>query len=460
MADVSQHPSTFTQHALKWTIFLAATAIILYLCLLIVRPFLNVIAWSSVFVITCYPVHQRLVRKTGSVSLSAFVSSVMVVVAFVIPLLFLTAVAVDQFAALGASLQQMFADQTGPMAWAPLRQAYEWLSNRLGLDAAAIVAWTRQNASELTRVVAGYTLAAAQNVAGAVVSFVFVVFAMFLLFRDGDRSGVGSRLPRALPLRPNEGRRDDVAFPKDKQDRVKENFRQNDILALLGGDARSPPLPTKLFVLVAVVVRIDSRRFVATVFVGRLIRFLGEAYLAVNLGDRAVETLMRSATGTRRCPGAVQTDACGQFPIRAAPVSNPRADSEEVKVVKRQIRADFPQETALNCPQSILRYRQRHRYLANPSGASGLAGSCAEGMPARRVFSLRTGCASIPGKQDSNVRLTSPSRTRTSASFRIAQGFLASFFASRTCAAGGRRLFMIYSQVYSCQRLYIFRIRC
>ena len=122
MADVSQHPSTFTQRALKWTIFLAATAVILYLCLLIVRPFLNVIAWSSVLVITFYPVHQRLVRKTGRVSLSALVCSVMVVVAFVIPLLFLTAVAVDQLAALGASLQQMFTDQTGPIAWVPLRR--------------------------------------------------------------------------------------------------------------------------------------------------------------------------------------------------------------------------------------------------------------------------------------------------------------------------------------------------
>ena len=166
MSDVSQHPSTFTQRALKWTMFLAATALVVYFCLLIVRPFLNVIAWSSVLVITFHPVHQRLVRKTGRVSLSAFVCSVMVVVAFVIPLLFITAVAIDQFVALGASLQQMFTDETGLKAGAPLRQAYEWLSDRLGLDAAAIVAWVRQNASELTRVVAGYTLAAAQNVAG------------------------------------------------------------------------------------------------------------------------------------------------------------------------------------------------------------------------------------------------------------------------------------------------------
>ena len=191
-------PSTFTQRALKWTVFLAATAIILYLCLLIVRPFLNVIAWSSVFVITCYPVHQRLVRKTGSVSLSAFVCSVMVVVAFVIPLLFLTAVAVDQFAALGASLQQMFTDQTGPMAWAPLRQANEWLSDRLGLDAAAIVAWVRQNAGELTRVAVGYTLAAAQTWPAPSCRSSSSFFAMFLLFRDGDR--IVARIPDLLPF--------------------------------------------------------------------------------------------------------------------------------------------------------------------------------------------------------------------------------------------------------------------
>jgi predicted PurR-regulated permease PerM len=198
MANASQPSSTFTQRALKWTIFLAATAGILYLCLLIVRPFLNVIAWSSVLVITFNPVQRWLVRKTARVSLSAFVCSVMVVVAFVIPLLFLTAVAVDQFAALGASLQQTFADKTGPMAWAPLRQAYEWLSERLGLDGAQIVAWVRQHEGELARLIAGYTLAAAQNVAGAVVSFVFIIFAMFLLFRDGDR--IVAAIPDLLPF--------------------------------------------------------------------------------------------------------------------------------------------------------------------------------------------------------------------------------------------------------------------
>lgn len=80
-------------------------------------------------------------------------------------------------------------------------------------------------------------------------------------------------------------------FPKNKQDRVKEKFRGNDILALLVAMIGPPPVPTKLFVLVAGVVRMDRRRFVAAVSAGRLIRFVGEAYLAVMLGDRAAETL-------------------------------------------------------------------------------------------------------------------------------------------------------------------------
>jgi membrane protein YqaA with SNARE-associated domain len=46
-------------------------------------------------------------------------------------------------------------------------------------------------------------------------------------------------------------------FPKDRQDRVKEKFRQSDILALLVAMLGPPPLPTKFFVLVAGVIRMD-----------------------------------------------------------------------------------------------------------------------------------------------------------------------------------------------------------
>jgi membrane protein YqaA with SNARE-associated domain len=80
-------------------------------------------------------------------------------------------------------------------------------------------------------------------------------------------------------------------FPVEKQEWVKEKVRRNDTLAVLVAMLGPPPFPTKLFILVAGVVRMDWRRFVAAVFAGRLVRFLGEAYLAVKLGDRAADTL-------------------------------------------------------------------------------------------------------------------------------------------------------------------------
>jgi len=80
-------------------------------------------------------------------------------------------------------------------------------------------------------------------------------------------------------------------FPSQKQEWVKDKVRRNDILAILVAMLGPPPFPTKLFILVAGVVRMDWRRFAAAVFVGRAIRFLGEAFLAVKLGDRAAATL-------------------------------------------------------------------------------------------------------------------------------------------------------------------------
>src|SRR5678815_4783866 len=87
-----------------WVLFLVGASGVAYLCLSILRPFAAVIAWSSVLAIICYPVHERLVRRTGRVALSAFISSALTVLAGVIPLLLVAGLAVNQFVSLGTSL--------------------------------------------------------------------------------------------------------------------------------------------------------------------------------------------------------------------------------------------------------------------------------------------------------------------------------------------------------------------
>ncbi len=131
MPDAPHLPSTPTQRALKWTIFLGATAFVVYLCLRILGPFLNVIAWASVLAITFHPLYRDLRQRLKRPALSALICSAVVVVAFLIPLLFVVGVAIDQLLALGNSLQQTFADQNAFMA-TPVGRAYEWVTATAG----------------------------------------------------------------------------------------------------------------------------------------------------------------------------------------------------------------------------------------------------------------------------------------------------------------------------------------
>jgi predicted PurR-regulated permease PerM len=198
LSDTPQPSQPFTQRALKWAVFLGAAALVVYLCLRILSPFVNVIAWSAVLAITFHPVHGYLVRRTGRPTLSALLSSALVVVAFVIPLSFIAGLAINQFLQLGESLQDAFTADAGIDTTTPFGRAYEWITGWLGFDTQVIVVWVQQNASELARVGAQYTVAIAAGVTGAVVSFVFIIFAMFLLFRDGER--IVARIPELLPF--------------------------------------------------------------------------------------------------------------------------------------------------------------------------------------------------------------------------------------------------------------------
>ena len=97
----------------------------------------------------------------------------------------------------------------------------------------------------------------------------------WVLYRVGRRGG------RAVLARVSERRRD----------RVHRAVRRNDVLAVSAAMLGPPPFPTKVFVLMAGVVAMDARRFVASVFAGRLVRYGALGWLAARFGDRAGELL-------------------------------------------------------------------------------------------------------------------------------------------------------------------------
>src|SRR3954469_3962706 len=69
----------------RWLALLGATATTLYGCWLMLRPFLGVLTWAVVLVVTFHPVHRRLAAWTRRPGLAALVSSGLAVLAVLAP---------------------------------------------------------------------------------------------------------------------------------------------------------------------------------------------------------------------------------------------------------------------------------------------------------------------------------------------------------------------------------------
>src|SRR5688500_16978696 len=82
----------------RWIAVMAATAIALYLCWLMLRPFIGVLEWAIVLVIVFYPVHRRLKTRIKGRSLSALTSCFLVVLVVVLPLTVLTMAVAEEIA--------------------------------------------------------------------------------------------------------------------------------------------------------------------------------------------------------------------------------------------------------------------------------------------------------------------------------------------------------------------------
>ncbi|MFN7914462.1 MAG: VTT domain-containing protein [Vicinamibacterales bacterium] len=80
-------------------------------------------------------------------------------------------------------------------------------------------------------------------------------------------------------------------FSADKVERALGAFRRFGLMAVLIPSLLPPPMPFKIFVLLAGAAGISTGRFVMAIAIGRGIRYFGEGLLAVWYGDAAMAFL-------------------------------------------------------------------------------------------------------------------------------------------------------------------------
>jgi predicted PurR-regulated permease PerM len=181
----------------RWAALLAATLIATYLCWLMLRPFVNVLAWAAVLVILFHPVHRRLVARTNRPATSAIVSCVLVILVILIPLTLITLALVREFSGAAQGLQHFASgllDPNSPTTGRMLRFAGQYVDIEQLRNPDAI----RGHVERVSGSLAQSTLGIVGGAVGAVVQVFFIIFTMFYLFRDGER--IVRALPEVLPL--------------------------------------------------------------------------------------------------------------------------------------------------------------------------------------------------------------------------------------------------------------------
>lgn len=181
----------------RWIAVLAVTAIALYLCWLMLRPFIGVLAWAIVLVIVFYPVHKRLAIRIKRRGLSALVSCLLVVLIVVLPLLILTLALGQELAKvvpnLPSYLSQLMDRQTSIFG-----RVSTWIEARFGFDTSGSEMFVIEQLRHAGERLLGVSLNLVGNIASGVVKAFFVVFTMYYLFRDAEN--IIEKLPSAMPF--------------------------------------------------------------------------------------------------------------------------------------------------------------------------------------------------------------------------------------------------------------------
>ena len=187
----------------RWLAVLAATGIALYLCWLMLRPFVIVLEWATVLVIVFYPIHTRLTTRIKRPGLCALVSSVLVILIIVVPFSLLTVALVNELASTARSLPGSVTQLIGPDTTVLGRLA-KWIHENAAIDLLGLQALIVDQVKSGGMALVGQSVGIVGNIVTGIAKAFFVIFTMYYLFRDGDK--IVRAIPDALPLSENQSR--------------------------------------------------------------------------------------------------------------------------------------------------------------------------------------------------------------------------------------------------------------
>ena len=180
----------------RWLSLLAITLIALYLCWLIIAPFMDVILWAAVLAIIALPYHRKLRDRGLGPNTAAVVSTIGVCLVIIIPV-----------ALVVAAMATQIPNKDQIMGWfdqlkeiiAPGSRVYRIVDPYYDLDRFQDPATLKSYVSPYTQKALQITLGIVYSLLGSGVSITFALFTLFYLLRDNHK--IGAAIANALPLK-------------------------------------------------------------------------------------------------------------------------------------------------------------------------------------------------------------------------------------------------------------------
>jgi predicted PurR-regulated permease PerM len=183
----------------RWVALLGVTLLTVYLSWKVLEPFVEVLILGVALTMIFQPMHRRFVAWSGGQRRGAVCSTIFTLLVLVVPFTFVSITvlrelpgAVNEVRTGIATLQEQWDASADEGGWlATIRK--EWRLDEF---------FSEQKIKEYTDKASGFVFQAAFVVGGGVmgflVNFIFLLFVLFFLFRDGDR--LAARVVEFLPL--------------------------------------------------------------------------------------------------------------------------------------------------------------------------------------------------------------------------------------------------------------------
>src|SRR5687768_5249718 len=158
-------------------------AIAAYLCWIVIRPFVGVLMWAIVLVVVFYPAHRRLVAWTGNAGTAAALSTLLVILTILLPVIGVTFAVARELRGAVEHVQGGLGQILDIPAIQPL---VRWLGQYVDLQSLRSSEYIADHLQGWSAAIAGPTLMFVGGVLNALVQTLLVVFTMFYFFRDAE----------------------------------------------------------------------------------------------------------------------------------------------------------------------------------------------------------------------------------------------------------------------------------